>query len=79
MIVFGTKNNFLRERLHREFDLTLSKAISVCHAAEETHKHAREIVRSQLTSDIDKNFKKELNKSSHNTRNQNTRDFIKKC
>ena len=43
MIVFGTKNNSLRERLHREFDLTLSKAISVCHAAEETHKHAREI------------------------------------
>ena len=73
MIVFGTKNNSLRERLHREFDLTLSKAISVCHAAEETHKHAREIVRSQPTTDIDKNFKKELNKSSHNTRTEHKR------
>ena len=64
MIVFGTKNNSLRERLLRE--------------CEETHKHGREIVRSQSTTDIDKNFKKKLNKSSPNTRNQNTRDFIKK-
>ena len=31
------------------------------------------------TADIDKIFKKELNKSSHNTHNQSTRGFIKKC
>ena len=41
-------------------------------------KHAREILRSQPTADIDKIFKKKLNKSSNNTRNQNTRDFIKR-
>ena len=79
MIVCGTKDNSLRERLLRECDLTLSKAISAGHAAEETRKHAREILRSQPSADIDKIFKKKLNKSNHNTRNQNTRDFIKKC
>ena len=78
MIVCGTRDNSLRERLLRECDLTLSKAISAGHAAEETRKHAREILRSQPTADIDTIFKKKLNKSSHNTRNQNTRDFIKK-
>ena len=79
MIVCGTKDNSLRERLLRECDLTLSKAISAGHAAEETRKHAHKILRSQPTADIDKIFKKKLNKSSHNTRNQSSRDFIKKC
>ena len=79
MIVCGTKDNSLRERLLRECDLTLSKAISAGHAAEETSKHVREILRSQPTAVIDKIFKKKLNKSSHNTRYQNTRDFINKC
>ena len=79
MIVCGTKDNSLRERLLRECDLTLSKAISAGHAAEETRKHAHKFLRSQPTADIDKIFKKKLNKSSHNTRNQNSRDFIKKC
>ena len=41
-------------------------------------KDAREISRPQPTADIDKIFKKKLNKSSNNTRNQNTRDFIKR-
>ena len=79
MIVCGTKDNSLRERLLRECDLTLSKAISAGHAAEETRKHAREILRSQPSADIDKIFKKKLNNSNRNTRNQNARDFIKKC
>ena len=78
MIVCGTKDNSLRERLLRECDLTLSKAISAGHAAEETGK-ILEILRSQPSADIDKLFKKKLNKSNHNTCNQNTRDFIKKC
>ena len=77
-IVSGARDNSLRERLLRECDFTLSKAISVDHAAEEMRKHAREILRSQPTVDIDKIFKKKLNKSSNNTRNQNTRDFIKR-
>ena len=79
IIIFGTRDNSLRERLLRECDLTLSKAISGDHAAEETREHAREIFISQTTTDIDKILKRKLIKSSQNTRNQNTRDFIKKC
>ena len=79
MIVSGTRDNSLCEKLLRECDLTQSKVISAGHAAEETRKHAREILRSQPTTDIDKILKKIMNKSNHNTRNQNTRDFIKKC
>ena len=79
MIVCGTKDNSLRERLLRECDLTLSKAISAGHAAEETRKHAREILRSQPSADVDKIFKKKLNKSNHNSHNQKPRDFIKRC
>ena len=77
MIVCGTKDNSLYERLLGECDLTLSKAISAGHAAEETRKHTREILRSQPSADIDKIFKKKLNKSNHNTHNQNTRLYKK--
>ena len=59
--------------------LPLSVTFNADHAAEETHKHAHEVLRSQPTGNIDKIFKKQLNKSNHNTCNQNTRDFIKKC
>ena len=45
MIVCGTNDNSLRERLLRESELTLPKAISAGHAAEETRKHAREILK----------------------------------
>ena len=41
----GTNDNSLRERLFRESELTLPKAISAGHAAEETRKHAREILK----------------------------------
>ena len=57
---------------------SLSKAISAGHAVEETHKHTQETLRSQPSTNIGKIFKKKLNKSNHNTRNQNKRDFIKK-
>ena len=80
MIVYGTKDNSLRERLLRILfafcNLILSKAISAGHA-EKRRKHAREILRSQLTANINKIFKRKLNKSSQNTRKKNTRDFIK--
>ena len=39
----------MRERLLRESELTLPKAISVSHAAEETRKHAHEILKSNET------------------------------
>ena len=58
MIVCSTKDNFLHGRVLRESDLTLSKAISAGHAAEEKRKHAREILRSQPSADIDKIFLK---------------------
>ena len=70
MIVFCIRDKSLHERPLREGDLTLSKAISADHVAEETRKHARKIIRSQPTADIDKIIKKKLNKSSHNSRNQ---------
>ena len=78
MTVCGMRDNSLRERLLRECELTLSKVISADHAAEETPKHACEILRSQPTANTDEIFKKKLSKSGHNTRNQNTGDFIKK-
>ena len=79
MIVCGSGDNSLRETFLRECDLTLLKAISAGQAAEETHKYARKIHRSQSTADTDKIFKKKLNKSSQSTRNQNIRDFTKRC
>ena len=78
MILCGTRDNSFRESL-RECDLTLSKAISAGHVNEESCKRVGEILRSQLTVNIDKIFKKKLSKSTQNTRNQNPRDLIKKC
>ena len=43
MVVYGTRDNYLRERFLQEFNLTLSKAISAGHDAEETYKHAHKI------------------------------------
>ena len=76
MFVCGTKDNSLRQRLLWECDLTLPKEASVGHAAEETRKHTRDILRSQPTAKTDKIFEKKLNKNTHNNRNQNTRDFV---
>ena len=67
MIVFGLRDNSLCDRLLRECNLTLSRAICVDHAAEKTCKNASEILKSQPTADIDNTFKKKPNKSSHNT------------
>ena len=58
MIVCGTTNNYLHEGFLRECDLTLSKSISADHDAEETRKHAHEILRSQPTADTDKIFQR---------------------
>ena len=45
----------------------------------ETCKHAREIFRSQPTADTSYTFRRKLDKSSHNTSNQETRGFLRKC
>ena len=46
MIVCRTKDNFFGERLLRKCDLTLSKAITAGHVAEETRKHSRQVLGS---------------------------------
>ena len=51
MIVCGPNDNSLRERLPRESELSLAKVISG-NAAEETRKHAREILKSNETIDL---------------------------
>ena len=56
-IVCDTRDNCLCEKLLRECDFTLSRAISVGYAAEETRKHTHEISRSTPTVDTDKIFK----------------------
>ena len=69
-------HNSLRERLLRESELTLPKAISAGHAAEETRKHAREILQSNETIDLHKISKH--SKSRSQTSAQAT-EIIKKC
>ena len=57
-IVCDTRDNCLCEKLLRECDFTVSRAISVGYAAEETRKHTHEISRSKPSVDTDKIFKK---------------------
>ena len=54
MIVCGTNDNSLRECLLHKSELTLPKAISAGHAAEETRKHARQTLKSNETIDLHK-------------------------
>ena len=54
MIVCGTNDNSLRERLLCESELTLPKAISAGRTAEETRKHAREILKLNETIGLHK-------------------------
>ena len=54
MIVCGTNDNSLRERLLRESQLILPKATSAGRAAEETRKYARKIFKSNETIDLHK-------------------------
>ena len=77
MIVCGTNNNAFRERLLREFDLTPSRAISAGHAAEETWKHACEILQFQSGADLHKINK--LRKPHHQVPNEKSKEIIKKC
>ena len=48
MIVCGNRDNSFPKKLLRECDLTLSKAINANYAADETHKHACEILNVSL-------------------------------
>ena len=54
MIVCGVVDNTLRERLLRDGDLTLEKAIAAGHAEEETKRHAQELKEHQESADAHK-------------------------
>ena len=76
MIVCCTNDNSWRESLLWESDLSLPKAVFAGHAAEETRKHAREILKSNETIDLHKISKH--SKSRVQTSAQ-ANDIIKKC
>jgi hypothetical protein len=52
IIVCGVADQSLRERLLRDADLTLTKAIDAGIAAEETKRHAKEFEKHEQSSDI---------------------------
>ena len=74
MIVCGTNDNAFREKLLRESDLTLSRAVSAGHAIEETREHDREILQVQSTADLRKINK--LCKSRYQVRNEKSKEII---
>ena len=76
MIVCGTNNNSLRERLLHDSELTLPKAISAGHAVEETRKHAREILKSNENIDLHKISKHSKSRSDTSALSA---EIIKKC
>ena len=77
MIVCGTNHDAFREKLLRESGFTLSRGISAGHAAEETRKHAREILQLQSSADLHKINK--LHKPRHQVPNEKSKEIIKKC
>ena len=52
LIVAGTKDKRVQERLLREPDLTLDKVIAICRAAEETKKQSEEMQAQSSSSNI---------------------------
>ena len=76
MIVCGANDNSLRERLLRESELILPKAMSAGHAAEEARKHAREILESNETIDLHKISKQSKSRSLNPAQ---ATEIIQKC
>ena len=74
MIVCGTNDNAFCQRLLKESDFTLSRAISAGHAAKESRTHAHEILQSQSAYKINK-----LRKPRHQATNEKSKEIIKKC
>ena len=68
MILCGNKDNAFREKLLRESDFTLSRAISAGHAGEKTGKHVREILQFKTTTGLHKINK--LRKPRHEALNE---------
>jgi len=51
--VFGLRDDSLKERLLRESDLTLSRAVSIVQRSESSKKHVKEMTNSKLSMDCD--------------------------
>ena len=75
MILCGKKDNAFREKLLRESDLTLSRAISAGHAGEKTGKHARETLQFKTTTGLHKINKRR--KPCHEALNEISKYIIK--
>ena len=56
MIVCGTGGNYLRKRHLRQSELPLPKALYAGYAVEETHKYARETLKSNEISKHSKSW-----------------------
>ncbi|CAB4026344.1 Hypothetical predicted protein, partial [Paramuricea clavata] len=76
MIVCGVADQSLRERLLRDADLTLAKAIDAGIAAEETKRHAKELEKHQQSSDIHQVYHSKERKLKESSRAPD--DVIKK-
>ncbi|CAB4040204.1 Hypothetical predicted protein [Paramuricea clavata] len=77
MIVCGVADQSPRERLLRDADLTLAKAIDAGIAAEETKRHAKELEKHQQSSDIHQVYHSKERKLKKSNRAPD--DVIKKC
>eukprot|EP00794_Sanderia_malayensis_P014552 gene14552-16054_t len=82
MIVCGVADPSLRERLLRDAELTLEKAVAAGHAAEETRRHAKELRSYQDNIDIhnvNRRMRKEQRKYDTDRQSKYENDLIKKC
>ena len=80
MIVCGVADNTLRERLLRDGDLTLEKAIAAGHAAEETKRHAQELKEHQESADLHKvNRSKDSQSRRPDKKSKQPDNTINKC
>ena len=80
MIVCGVTDRSLRERLLRDAELTLEKAVAAGHAAEETRRHAKELRSYQ--DNVNRRTGKEHKKHDKDKRDKQSKhenDRIKKC
>ena len=86
MIVCGVIDNSLRERLLRDADLTLDKAIASGHAAEETRLHAKELNSFQNNVEVNKvsrkqgyDVRKKTTSNKFDKQSKRSWDVIKRC
>ena len=86
MIVCGVIDNSLRERLLRDADLTLDKAIASGHAAEETRLHAKELNSFQNNVEVNKvsrkqgyDVRKKTTSNKFDKQSKKSWDVIKRC